>query len=248
MRFFLGLTALALLAPTSFAEEKTAKDVLAKALEAIGGEKTVKKYPAAVQKSKGTIQIMGMEVPFTSHEMMLEPDKMKQTITIEAGGQELKIVQVMNGDNVSMTIAGADMALDGDAKAELIEGAMLARILNVYPLLEDKGFEVKLLGEKGKVGDKEAYVLTVSHKKLRETKLFIDAKTFLVTKLEKEGTNAEMQKCKQEWFFEDHKKTDGVTMPMKSKITHDGKAFLDVEITEIKLLEKLDKSEFDVGK
>lgn len=247
MRFFLSLAALAFLSLPSFAEEKAAKDVLTKALDALGGEKAVKKYPATVQKTKGTIQVMGMEVAFTSHEMTLDPDKAKQTIALSVGGQEVTIVQVINGENVSMTVAGTDMPLEADQKTELIEGMLLGRVLNIYPLIEDKGFEVKL-GEKGKVDDKEAYVLTVTHKKLRETKLFVDAKSFLVVKVEKEGTNAAQETGKQEWRFEDHKKVDGVVLPMKVKITHDGKAFLDAETTEVKLVEKLDPSEFDVSK
>jgi hypothetical protein len=248
MRFFLSLTALAFLSVPSFAEEKTAKDVLTKAIDAMGGEKAIKKHSALVQKTKGTIQIMGMEMAFTTHEMMLDPDKMKVTINVDAGGQELKIVQIVNGDKASMSFAGNDMPLDDEAKAELIEGVLVNRVTQLVPLLEDKGFEVKLLDQKGKVEDKEAYVLTVKHKQLRETKLFLDAKTFLISKIEKEGRDGAQQSGKQDWFFTDHKKTDGVVLPMKTKILHEGKAFLEAETTEVKLLEKLDKSEFDISK
>lgn len=248
MRFFLSLITISALTTSTFAEEMTAKDVIRKAIDAAGGEKTLKSFPAVVTKSKGTIVVMGMELAFTSYEMKLDPDKSKQTINVEAGGQELQIVQIVNGDKLHRTFAGNEMGLPDDAKAEILENQIVDRVQQLYPLLTDKGFEIKLLKEKGKVDDKEAFVLTISHNSLREMKLFIDAKSFLVTKIEKEGLNGSAESGKQEWFLENHKKHDGIMVPMKVKILHEGKAFLDVEVTEIKHLEKLEKSEFDIGK
>lgn len=249
MRFYLSLATVALLGLPAFADEKmTAKEVITKGIEALGGEKAIKKYPASIIKSKGTIQIMGMEVSFTNFRQTLDPDKLKQIITVDVNGQQIAIQQIVNGDKASMTIAGNEMPLDDETKAQLVEAVVASRVTSLVPLLEEKGFEVKLLDEKGKVNDKEAYVLTVNHKNLHEMKLFFDAKTFLVTKAEKEGKNGAQESGKQEMFFSDYKKTDGVMVPMKLKILHEGKDFLEAETTEAKLVEKIDDAEFFVGK
>jgi hypothetical protein len=245
---FLSLAALTAIGLPAFAEDKTtAKEVITKGIEALGGEKMINKFSATVEKSKGTIQVMGMEIAFTSYRQSLSPDKMKQTVNIEVNGQQLAIQQVVNGDQVRMSIGGNDMSPDDDTKTQLIEATVLLRAARLVPLLEGKEFEVKLLDEKAKVGDKEAYVLTVKHKNLRESKLFFDAKTFLVIKLEKEGRNGQ-ENGKQETFLSDFKKHDGMTLPMKVKILHEGKDFLEAEVVEIKLLETIDKAEFEVAK
>jgi hypothetical protein len=191
---------------------------------------------------------MGVEMPFTTYELHLMPDKSKSLINLDANGQEIKIVQIVNGDKFHMTLAGQEMDLDDNAKLELTESQMLARVMNLYPLLEEKGFETKLSEEKTKIDGKETYVLTVKHEKLSESKLFFDAKSFLVVRVEREGANGSGQRGKQEWTISDYKKQDGLFVPMKTKVLHDGKAFLEAEVTEMKLVEKIDKSEFDVSK
>lgn len=248
MRFFLSLAALAAVGLPAFAEDKTtAKEVLTKGIEALGGEKTITKFSAAIEKSKGTLQVMGMEIAFTSYRQSLFPDKMKQTVNVEVNGQQLAIQQVVNGEQVRMSIGGNDMSPDDDTKTQLVEAVLLTHAGRLVPLLEGKEFEVKLLDEKAKVGDKEAYVLTVKHKNLRESKLFLDAKSFLVIKLEKEGKNGQ-ENGKQETFLSDFKKTDGLMLPTKIKTLHEGKDFLDAEVVEVKLLETIDKAEFEVAK
>jgi hypothetical protein len=49
----------------------------------------------------------------------------------------------------------------------------------------------------------------------------------------------------QETFFDDYKEVDGVQQPMKLLIKRDSKDYLDAEISEVKLHEKLDDKTFD---
>jgi hypothetical protein len=162
-------------------------------------------------------------------------------------GQKIKMVQVVNGDKMRMVANGMEMPVDEANKGELKESLILHQIGQLTPLLEDKAFEVTLLPEKAKVADSEAFVVLIKAKGLKDTKIYIDTKTYLVTKMEKRGLNTEQKEGNQEYFLSDYKKVDGVMMPMKSKVLHDGAKFMESTTTELKLLDKVEKSEFDIS-
>ena len=54
----------------------------------------------------------------------------------------------------------------------------------------------------------------------------------------------EMEVNEERIITEYGKSTDGIPTPKKVLIKHDGKKFLEAEVSELKLLEKLDDSEF----
>ena len=163
-------------------------------------------------------------------------------------GQKIKIVQLVNGDKIRMTANGQEPPLDDNAKAELKESLVMHQVGTIYPLLDEKLFDVKMQDDKVKVGEAESYVFTVKGKTSKEMKLFIDAKTFLPSKMEKMGTNPATQKeGKQEIMPSAYKKVEGIMIPMKTSVLMDGKKFMDTETLEIKLFEKLPATEFDIS-
>lgn len=250
IRTFFTLAAVgfaALLAGSPVAAQASATDIIKKAVEATGGEATIKKFKAMTEKSKGSMDFNGADAKFTAEGSYQEPDKMKMSFSLDLLGQKINAVQLMNGDKFRMTANGMEVPLDDGAKAEMKEGILLHNVSKLYPLLDAAEFEVKLVDGLKKVNDKDAHVLEVKPKKGKAMKVYIDAKDFMLVRVDKKGMNAAQQEGDQEMFFSDFKKVEGIMIPMKTKILHDGKKFMEAESTEVKLLETLPKGEFDIS-
>jgi zinc protease len=252
-RFFLKAVCVAAalaVVPVGQAAAQDAADatpILKKALEAAGGAEAIKKFPAMKDVSKGSMEIQGAELTFTATSMMMTPDKLKFDMKMSVLGMTINAVQVMNGDKIRAVANGMDQPIDDAAKAELKSGLEMHRMSMIYPLLEGKDFKVKLLEGKKKVEGSDAFVVSVTGSDKKEVKIFFDEKTYLITKMEKRGLNGEQAEGNQEIFISDYKKVEGIMVPTKTKILHEGKRFMETTTTEVKLLEKIDAKEFDIS-
>jgi hypothetical protein len=243
-RWLAALGAVLFSAPAFAAD---AKEIVEKAIEASGGKEMLKKYAAQRSEFKGTISVMGLEVAFTGKSVAHPPERERTEMTMEVMGQTIKVTQVVNGDKAKVIAAGMEQPLMDAQKEEMQESARLAEVYQLVTLLDGKNYEVKAIDNAPKVDDRETMGITVSGKGLKETKLFFDKKTGLLAKMEREGLDPAGQKGKQEMIIKEHKKFDGIQTPVKFEIHHDGKKFLEMELTSVKYLEKVDAKEFDVS-
>ena len=76
--------------------------------------------------------------------------------------------------------------------------------------------------------------------------LFFDKKTHLLAKVESRGADPVTgNEVNEERIIAEYTKTkDGVPIPKKVIVKHDGKQFIEAEVLEVNFLEKLDDSEF----
>ena len=90
-------------------------------------------------------------------------------------------------------------------------------------------------------------MVLVTAKDLNDTKLSFDKKTGLLTKVERKGlapSMGEPTEVTEETVMSDFKKVDGVMQPTKMVVTHDGKKFMTMTVTDTKLMEKADAKAF----
>ncbi|HET6575031.1 MAG TPA: hypothetical protein VFG68_15600 [Fimbriiglobus sp.] len=240
-RWLLASAAVVLaLAPAS--AQESAEAVVKKAIEAHGGAAVLKKLTAGESKFKGEMTVFGMDLEFTAKMVYQLPDKFRMQIDTEAGGQKLAIVQVVNGDKTKNTLNGMALPLGEAEKKELKQAAMIQEITQLIPLLEGKKYTIKL----EKPTDK-ANVLLVTAEGLNDAKLFFDKKTGLLTKVERKGlapSMGEPMEVTEETVLSDYKKVDGLMVAMKMAVTHDGKKFMSMSVTEAKVMEKADADAF----
>ena len=221
-----------------------AKAVIEKALKAQGGEENLKKYPAARVKAKGTMELMGAEIEFKLDSAVLNPDKFRNEIDIEFMGQKIPIVQVFDGKKGWQSMMGQTMEVEGDQLDELKEEAYTNNLEQLYPLLSDKKFELKLVGEE-KVNDKPAVGVKVTCKEHKDITLYFDKESGLLVKSRKKSKDPGGAEVDAETFYSDYKDVNGTKQSMKQLLKHDGKKFLEAEVTDMKLLEKIDPSTFE---
>ena len=53
------------------------------------------------------------------------------------------------------------------------------------------------------------------------------------------------QEVEAETYYKDYKEINGTKQSMKQLLKHDGKKFLEAEVTDMKLLDKIDPSTFE---
>ncbi len=221
-----------------------AKDIIKKAISAAGGAEKLDKFKGSKSSSKGTISIMGLELEFNSDSVSMYPDRQKTTIKMDVMGNAVTVVQLVNGDKMSVSVNGMNMPVPDAQKAELKKSIAMQKIMNLTPVLQEKGFELKSLGE-SKVNEKEVVGVQVVCEDLKDLKLYFDKSTFLITKVERMGMDpAGGGEVKQEMFMSEYKEVQGMKKPTKVTMLNDGKKFMESSVTKQEHFEKIDDKEF----
>jgi hypothetical protein len=249
-RTLLALLSAALLfglAGAARAADDEAKAILAKAVKAHGGEETLEKHKAGQAKNKGKINLPGVgEVSFTQELAYMLPDKFKESLEMEIGGQKINVVTLVNGDKTTIEANGQAVPLTDEIKKALEDGRYMMKTARLGSLAKDKNVELSSLGEV-KVNDKPAVGLLVKSKGHKDISLFFDKETGRLAKVEHRTVEAQSGKeITEERIILEYGKDDksGIPVPKRILVKHDGDKFMEAEVLEAKFLEKLDDSEF----
>ncbi len=165
-------------APVLFAE-MTADEIIAKHVEAIGGEQAFKDIKSI--KMSGNMFASGMPLDFES--IVVMPDKafmqasMNNTQVMSGG---------VNGDVAwqNSPMMGGAMILEGNDRKNALEQTELSKLLGY----KSKGYQAKYLGE-DMVKGATAYKIELVDPKDNDTSLFyIDSESFYIVR-EKSGAN-----------------------------------------------------------
>lgn len=219
------------------------KEVVKKAIAAAGGAEKLDKFKGSKSSSKGSISIMGLDLEFTADSVSQYPDKQKTTIKMDVMGNAVTVVQMVNGDKMSLTVNGMAQQVPDAQKSELKRSVEFQKIMNLTPLLKE-GYELKSIPGV-KVDGKETIGLQISNKEIQDVKLYFDKTTHLVAKAERKGMDPMGGgDVVQEMIMSDYKDVQGLKKPMKTVMNNDGKKFMESTTTSTELLEKIDDKEF----
>jgi len=231
-------------AVTARADDADAKAIVDKALRAHGGADTLAKFPANTSKFKGTVHTMGQAFPFTGEVATQGADRVKVDFEAEAGGMKFRFVSVVSGDKGWIKAPNAQTKeMDKDELAEAKEQAHAGWVESLVPLT-GKGLTLAKIGEV-EVDKRPALGVKVSGKGRRDVDLYFDKETGLLVKAESrvkdEGSGQEVT---QETLYGDYKDVQGVKYAMKITVKRDGKPYVEGEVTDVEVAEKLDDGVF----
>lgn len=220
------------------------RGIIKKAIKAHGGDQNLAKFQAGQTKSKGTIIVLGQGLDFTQELTYQLPNQFREVLHLEGGGQKATVITVYNGTEGWVTANGKAVDLDKKLLNELKEVGHLMTISRLSPLLEDKAIKLSPAGEE-KVNGKVAVGVRVERKDYRDATLFFDKDTGLVLKMKRQALDAvTKQEVDEERFVMEYQKIEGMQSPKKMVINRDGKKFMEVEVAEVKLLDKVDPATF----
>jgi hypothetical protein len=224
-------------------DQADARKIIGKAVKALGGEEKLAKYKAASWKVKGNFYGLGNPVPYTGEEAMQSPDKFRFLINFDAGGNQAKMLLVVNKDKGWRKFNDDLMDMEKEQVTETLESMYVQNLIRGMALKE-KGYTLVPLGEV-KVDDRATVGVKVSHKGHRDVNLFFDKETGLPAKSETQVKDQMTgQEAKQEAFYSDFKDANGAKYPSKVVIKRDGKLYVESENLEYQFAEKLDDSLF----
>jgi hypothetical protein len=231
-----GIGAWLALAGPARAQDDESRAAVARAMKAMGGEDKLAAYKGSHVKAKGTVSIMGMDLTFTAELFGQEPDKQKAVIEFSVMGMNFTLVEVFNGDKGWRSINGKTDKLTADDLKEHKEDENAERVSRLVALKE-KQYKLSSLGDV-KVGEHQTVGVLVSREGYRDVSLYFDKKTHLLVKSETRGLNPEKQEVAVEKLFSDYKELiPGVRVASKIVVNHDGKRFLDINVTEARAVD-----------
>jgi hypothetical protein len=224
------------------ADPMAARAVVDNAIRAHGGEANLAKFPASTLKLKGTFHGLGSAATFTGETASQGPDRSKFVLETEINGEKIHLVTVLNRDRGWMKVEDETQEMDKEDLAEAKEEAYSEWLASLLPL-KDKAFVLTTVREI-KIDKRPALGVKVSSKDHRDTTLYFDKETGLLVKTETRVKDDSGQEVTEETFLSDYKEVQGTRQATKFNVKRDGEPYLEAEVTECKLAEKLDDKLF----
>jgi hypothetical protein len=240
---FFALTLATGTAITARADDKDPNAILDKAIKAIGGEEKLKKAEAITWKSKGTMTFGGNDNDVKIHATAKGLDHYRQELEGEFGGEPRKIVVVLAGDKGWRKFGEEPMEMDGDAVANQKRSVYLLVAPVTLAPLKGKEFKLEAAGEE-KVDDKPAVGIKVTGPDQKDFTIYFDKESGLPVKLVARVIGFRGDEYTQETTYKDYKDFDGIKKATKVDSKRDGEDFIKSEITEFKVLDKVEPKTF----
>jgi hypothetical protein len=236
---------LSCLIPVRADEDAKLREVVTRAIKAHGGLDKLTKFKASVSKEKGKYFGMGEGIDFTSENSIQLPDGFRIEVKSKVGDQEFTFIQVIDGKKGWVKFGDRTEEMDKDRLTEAKEEMNVANIANLA-CLNDKDFKLSSLGEV-KVGDRPAIGIRVEHKGYRDVSLFFDKEKSLLLKTETRGKDVMRggEEYTSTTLYEEYKNVEGMMVAHKLTIKHDDKLFVEAEVSEVKISEKLEDNAFE---
>jgi hypothetical protein len=246
--------------------DESARAIVRKSIQAMGGESLLRTVKAEQVKLKGTIyderSIKGAgpsdDMKFSGDFYSQPPYQSRSTLRLEATGET--VTQVHNHGQVWVReMDGESQAADSVTLAETKQSDYVDYLTGLLPLLEDKALELAVLPD-AKVQGRPSAGILVKSKGQPAVRLFFDRDTGLLEKVEYRGIDSSKKKeVLREQYFSDYRDVSPSAADEQrlgaAKISTDGPALLeflrkrtlaDDRLVKIEdLIRKLGDSSFD---
>src|ERR1700685_1989041 len=247
MRRILGVTlAAGLVLGLAHAAARAADDpkaVIDKAVKALGGADKLALAKACSWKSKGKLKIMDNEGNFSNKVTFQGLDHFRQEFEGDFDGNAIKGVVVLAGDKGWRKFGDQSGPLDGEALANQKRGVDLQVVPALVLPLTGPGFKAESVAEE-KVDGKPANVLKIVGPDGKDFKLYFDKQSGLPVKLTATVAGFQGDEYNQESTYGDYKEFDGVKRATKVVVKRNGEKFIDQEVTQFSILDKIDPKTF----
>ncbi len=225
------------------ADEAQVKQVLDKAIKALGGEEKLSKAEALTWKSKGKITIEGNQNEISTQATAQGLDHFQSTFEGEFNGNKIKGVSVLNGEKGWRKFGDQSMDMDPDAVKNEKRTVYLMVVPATIVPLKSKSFKVESAPDESIKG-KPAAVLKVTGPDGKDFTLSFDKESGLPVHLVAKVIGFNGEEYLQDSTFSDYKDFGGIKKATKVTIKRDGEGFLEGEVTEFKVLDKVPAETF----
>jgi hypothetical protein len=224
------------------ADDKDPNAILDKAIKALGGEEKLKQAETATWKGKGTITFNDNENEIRFQGTVQGLDHYRGELEGEFNGNPVHGVTVLSGDKGWRKFGDNSQELDENAVANTRRTVYLQVIpITLFPL--KKGFKLEAASEE-KVGDKLAVGIKATGSDGKDFTLYFDKESGLPVRLVARVVGFQGNEYTQDTTYRDYKEFDGIKKATRIESKRDGEKFRNEEITEFKVLDKVDPKTF----
>ena len=227
---------------TRAGDPKDATAVVDKAIKAMGGEQKLTAIKAGSWKAKGKINFGGNESDFAMEVTFQGLDHFRQDFEGDFGGNKIKGILVLAGDKAWRKFGDMTTEIEKDAINNEKRNVYLQIIPVTLVPLKAKGFKLALAADE-KVGDKQAAVVNVTPPVGESFKIYFDKETSLPVKVAAKVKRFGME-FMQETTFKNYKDFKGVQKSTSIESKRDGEKFMEIQVTEFSVLDKVDPKLF----
>ncbi|HEX3315810.1 MAG TPA: hypothetical protein VHR72_12995 [Gemmataceae bacterium] len=226
------------------AQEIDLKAILRQAIEAHGGEKQLAKLHAGISKYKGKMKLLGQMVDIVGENSVQRPDKLRSSLDINIGGMTINVVTVFDGKKFWVSSMGNTKEIDDEKTIDEVKQSLMTEIGSGFTDMLKAPFELSAIGET-KVKENDTFGIRVSKKGQRDISYFFDKKTHLLAKIETRNYDPMTTKeVTQEKIILEYQDKNGFKVGKRVEILKDGDPFMEIEITDVDIRDKLDPSTF----
>jgi hypothetical protein len=187
------------------------RQIIEKAIAAVGGIEKVRQVRAIHVKLKGTYVLNGDRYPLTVESMAQFPDRYRQKVEIDGGANNegiKTIIQAMDRDRAWGFEDGSLSPLDVGSSTEMRDSLYSDYVALLWPLLQDPGFRLTV-GPSDKVDGRSIHAVRVSKAGKPDVTLFFDdVNGFLVRKQMRMRDLGQRREVLREEIFSDYRDTD----------------------------------------
>jgi hypothetical protein len=224
-------------------DDKEVDAILAKAINALGGEQKLSSMKAASVKGQGLISFGGDDSKFTMQTTVQGLDQFRQDFEGDFMGTTIKGVTVLNGAKGWRKFADMVMELDADGVANEKRSVYLSATASSILPLKGKGFKVESAPEE-KVAGKPTAVLKITPADGKVFTMYFDKDSGLPVKQVAKVVGFDGAEFTQETRLSNYKDFDGIKKATQVENLRDGEKFLSLTVTEFKVLDKADPKLF----
>jgi hypothetical protein len=223
--------------------DKDVAAILDKAIKALGGEEPLGKIKMASWKAKTKTTMGGNESEGSSLAIMQGLDHFRQEFEGTFNGNVFKGVTILSDDKAIRKFGDNRQDMDKDA----VIGQKRIVYLTIIPItilpLKSKDFKLEKIAEE-KVNDKPAIGLKVTGPEKKDFKLYFDKESGLPVRMIATVSGFQGHEVTQEVTYSAYKEMAGIKKATKVVSTRNGDKFQEQEVTEFKLLDKVDPKTF----
>jgi hypothetical protein len=221
------------------------KEVIDKAIQALGGEAKIARVAAkAIEtKAKGKLSFFGNLSDFTTTTTTMGLNRFREEFRGVSDGDEVTGVTILNGDEAWRKLGDAANKLPDTKLANQKRIAYLAIVPAILLPLKGKDFQIQSARET-KVDNKLAVAVMILGPEKKDFELFFDQESGLPVKMLAAITPFGGDQFMEETTYGNYKDFGGVKRATKIEHKRDGVKFMDLELTDVKVLDKVDPKTF----
>jgi hypothetical protein len=227
-------------------ENKVARQLLDRAIDALGGLELLQKEKAITGTSEGTVHINNKANKVRNEWSVQGLDQLKWSSEVTIDDKSLSVVLVMNAKKAWIRVAGASEAAEpGAEQVALFRPAIAGLRLAESPhLLRDRAYQLSPLGEL-KVGDRPAVGIKVCRKGMPDLDLYFDKVTHLPVQAQMRLQEQPGREVTWTAQMGDYVKQDGRQRFTRLTIQRDDQVVIEMKRSNIKSSTGLDASTFE---